>query len=158
MRALVTGGAGFIGSHLVDALVNLGTDVVVLDDLSSGLAANVNPAAHLVEADIQDKAALDQAVAGCDLVFHQAARRAVLQSIEQPLETDRVNVGGTLSVLVAARDAGVSRVVFGASSSVYGGSAVLPTPESAAGSEVVRRDRFIERAPVGRASDHGWHC
>ena len=130
--AIVTGGAGFIGSHLVDALVDLGADVVVLDDLSSGLAANVNPAAHLVEADIQDKAALDQAVAGCDLVFHQAARRAVLQSIEQPLETDRVNVGGTLSVLVAARDAGVSRVVFGASSSVYGGSAVLPTPESAA--------------------------
>jgi nucleoside-diphosphate-sugar epimerase len=103
MRALVTGGAGFIGSHLVDALVDLGADVVVLDDLSSGRAENVN----------------------------EAARRAVLQSIEQPLETDRINVGGTLTVLMAARDTGVRRFVFGASSSVYGGTATLPTPESA---------------------------
>ena len=131
MRALVTGGAGFIGSHLVDALVDLGADVVVLDDLSSGRAENVSQAADFFQADIRDKAAVDDAIAGCDLVFHQAARRAVLQSIELPLETDRVNVGGTLTVLVAARDAGVSRVVFGASSSVYGGSATLPTPESA---------------------------
>jgi UDP-N-acetylglucosamine/UDP-N-acetyl-alpha-D-glucosaminouronate 4-epimerase len=130
MRALVTGGAGFIGSHLVDALVDLGVDVVVLDDLSSGHAENVNKAAQLVRADILDKAAVDGAIRGCDLAFHQAARRAVLQSLEQPLETDRVNVGGTLTVLMAARDAGVRRVVFGASSSVYGGSAVLPTPES----------------------------
>ena len=114
MRALVTGGAGFIGSHLVDALVDLGADVVVLDDLSSGRAENVSQAADFFQADIRDKAAVDDAIAGCDLVFHQAARRAVLQSIELPLETDRVNVGGTLTVLVAARDAGVSRVVFGA--------------------------------------------
>jgi nucleoside-diphosphate-sugar epimerase len=131
MRALVTGGAGFIGSHLVDALVGLGADVVVVDDLSSGRAENVNKAARLVQADILDKASLDGAMQGCDLAFHQAARRAVLQSIEQPLETDRVNVGGTLTVLMAASDAGIRRVVFGASSSVYGGSATLPTPESA---------------------------
>jgi UDP-N-acetylglucosamine/UDP-N-acetyl-alpha-D-glucosaminouronate 4-epimerase len=131
MRALVTGGAGFIGSHLVDALVDLGADVVVLDDLSSGRAENVNRAARLIEADILDKSSVDTALEGCELAFHQAARRAVLQSIEQPLETDRVNVGGTLTVLMAARDAGVRRVVFGASSSVYGGSATLPTPESA---------------------------
>jgi UDP-N-acetylglucosamine/UDP-N-acetyl-alpha-D-glucosaminouronate 4-epimerase len=131
MRALVTGGAGFIGSHLVDALVDLGADVVVLDDLSSGRAENVNRAARLIEADILDKSSVDTAMEGCELAFHQAARRAVLQSIEQPLETDRVNVGGTLTVLMAARDAGVRRVVFGASSSVYGGSATLPTPESA---------------------------
>jgi nucleoside-diphosphate-sugar epimerase len=131
MRALVTGGAGFIGSHLVDALVDLEADVVVLDDLSSGRVENVNPAAHFLRADILDKVAVDQAMEGCDLAFHQAARRAVLQSIEQPLETDRVNVGGTLTVLMAARDAGVRRVVFGASSSVYGGTATLPTPESA---------------------------
>jgi UDP-N-acetylglucosamine/UDP-N-acetyl-alpha-D-glucosaminouronate 4-epimerase len=131
MRALVTGGAGFIGSHLVDALVDLGADVVVLDDLSSGRVENVNPAADLLRADILDKVAVDQAMEGCDVAFHQAARRAVLQSIEQPLETDRVNVGGTLTVLTAARDAGVRRVVFGASSSVYGGTATLPTPESA---------------------------
>jgi nucleoside-diphosphate-sugar epimerase len=131
MRALVTGGAGFIGSHLVDALVDLGADVVVLDDLSSGRAENVNEAARLFQADILDKAAVNKAMEGCDLVFHQAARRAVLQSIEQPLETDRINVGGTLTVLIAARDAGVRRFVFGASSSVYGGTATLPTPESA---------------------------
>jgi nucleoside-diphosphate-sugar epimerase len=131
MRALVTGGAGFIGSHLVDALVGLGADVVVVDDLSSGRAENVNEAARLVQADILDKTSLDGAMQGCDLAFHQAARRAVLQSIEQPLETDRVNVGGTLTVLMAAIDAGIRRVVFGASSSVYGGSATLPTPESA---------------------------
>jgi UDP-glucose 4-epimerase len=131
MRALVTGGAGFIGSHLVDALVDLGADVVVLDDLSSGRAENVNEAAQFVQADILDKATVDQAMEGCDVAFHQAARRAVLQSIEQPLETDRINVGGTLTVLMAARDAGVRRVVFGASSSVYGGTAPLPTPESA---------------------------
>jgi UDP-glucose 4-epimerase len=130
MRALVTGGAGFIGSHLVDALVGLGADVVVLDDLSSGRAENVNPAAHLFQADILDKAAVDRAMEGCELAFHQAARRAVLQSIEQPLDTDRVNVGGTLTVLMAAKDARVRRVVFGASSSVYGGTAPLPTPES----------------------------
>jgi UDP-glucose 4-epimerase len=131
MRALVTGGAGFIGSHVVDALVDRGADVVVFDDLSSGRTENVNAAARFVEADIVDKDAVDEAIAGCDIVFHQAARRAVLQSVEHPLETDRVNVGGTLNVLVAARDAGVRRVVFGASSSVYGGAAILPTPESA---------------------------
>jgi UDP-glucose 4-epimerase len=131
MRALVTGGAGFIGSHLVDALVDAGTEAVVLDDLSSGRAGNVNPAARLMQAAILDKSAIDNIMAGCDIAFHQAARRAVLQPIEQPLETDRVNVGGTLTVLVAAKDAGVRRVVFGASSSVYGGTAPLPTPESA---------------------------
>jgi nucleoside-diphosphate-sugar epimerase len=131
MRALVTGGAGFIGSHLVDALVDLGAEVVVLDDLSSGCVEHVNAAAHLVQADTRDKAAVDKTIRGCNVAFHQAARRAVLQSIEQPLESDRVNVGGTLTVLMAARDAGVRRVVFGASSSVYGGSAVMPTPESA---------------------------
>jgi UDP-glucose 4-epimerase len=130
MRALVTGGAGFIGSHLVDALVDLGAEVVVLDDLSSGHAENVNRAARFFEADILDKAAVGAAMEGCDVAFHQAARRAVLQSVEHPLETDRVNVAGTLTVLEAARHAGVRRVVFGASSSVYGGTAILPTPES----------------------------
>jgi UDP-glucose 4-epimerase len=131
MRALVTGGAGFIGSNLVDALVDRGADVVVLDDLSSGRLENVNPAADLIQGDIVDKSAVDSATAGCDIVFHQAARRAVLQSIEHPLDTDRVNVAGTLTVLMGARDAGVRHIVFGASSSVYGGAATRPTPESA---------------------------
>ena len=132
MRALVTGGAGFIGSHLVDALVDRGADVVVLDDLSAGRPENINPAADLVEGDIADKQTVDAAINGCDVAFHLAARRAVLQSIEYPLETDRVNVTGTLTLLMAARESGIRRVVFGASSSVYGGGAPLPTPESAA--------------------------
>src|SRR2546423_549555 len=131
MRALVTGGGGVLRSPLLDALLDLRAGVVVLYDPSSRRVENVNPAAPLLRADILDKVAVDEAMEGCDVAFHQAARRAVLQSIEQPLETDRVNVGGTLTVLMAARDAGVRRVVFGASSSVYGGTATLPTPESA---------------------------
>jgi UDP-glucose 4-epimerase len=131
MRALVTGGAGFIGSNLVDALVNAGDDVVVLDDLSTGFAANVHRDATVVEGEVSDPAAVARAVAGCEVVFHQAAHRAVLRSVEQPLDTDRANVGGTLTVLVAARDAGVRRVVCASSSSVYGGAEQLPTPETA---------------------------
>ena len=94
MRALVTGGAGFIGSNLVDALVEAGDDVVVLDDLSTGFAANLHPAATLVEGEVSDPAAVARAVAGCEVVFHQAAHRAVLRSVEQPLDTDRANDAG----------------------------------------------------------------
>jgi UDP-glucose 4-epimerase len=131
MRVLVTGGAGFIGSHLVDALVDRGDDVVVLDDLSTGYSENVNPGAELIVGDLADPTTVEAAVAGCELVFHQAACRAVARSVEDPLETDRTNVAGTLAVLVAARDAGARRVVYASSSSVYGGAAVRPTPESA---------------------------
>jgi UDP-glucose 4-epimerase len=131
MKAMVTGGAGFIGSHVVDALVEAGGDVVVLDDLSTGRIENVNPSATLVEGDIADADVVAKAVQGCEVVFHQAAHRAVLRSVEHPLTTDRANVGGTLTVLVAARDAGVRRVVAASSSSVYGGAEQLPTPESA---------------------------
>ncbi|MDP8992207.1 MAG: SDR family NAD(P)-dependent oxidoreductase [Actinomycetota bacterium] len=131
MRALVTGGAGFIGSNLADALVDQGADVVVLDDLSSGFADNVNRRARLVEGDVADADAVAAAVDGCELVFHLAAHRAVFRSVEQPLATDRANVAGTLTVLVAARDAGVRRVVAASSSSVYGGAEQLPTPEHA---------------------------
>ena len=131
MRALVTGGAGFIGSNLVDALVEAGNDVVVLDDLTTGFADNISVAATLVEGEVSDPAAVARAVAGCEVVFHLAAHRAVLRSVEQPLETDRANVGGTLAVLVAAREAGVRRVVCASSSSVYGGAEQLPTPETA---------------------------
>ena len=131
MRALVTGGAGFIGSNLVDALVEAGADVVVLDDLSTGFAENIPDAATIVEGEVSDPDAVARAVAGCEVVFHLAAHRAVLRSVEQPLETDRANVGGTLTVLVAARDAGARRVVCASSSSVYGGAELLPTPETA---------------------------
>jgi UDP-glucose 4-epimerase len=131
MRVLVTGGAGFIGSNLVDALVDRGDDVVVLDDVSTGFRENLNPAAEVVEADIADREAVARAVAGCEVVFHQAAHRAVFRSVEHPIETDRANVGGTLTVLQAAREAGVRRVVSASSSSVYGGAEIVPTPESA---------------------------
>ena len=130
MQALVTGGAGFIGSHIVDALVERGDDVVVLDDLSTGFTANVHPSATLVEGSVADEAAVARAVAGCEVVFHQAAHKAVLRSVERPLTTDTANTHGTLTVLKAAADAGVRRFVHASSSSVYGGATVVPTPET----------------------------
>ena len=130
MRACVTGGAGFIGSHLVDALVAAGHDVAVLDDLSTGRRDNLNPAATLFEGAITDEDLVARAVADCDTVFHQAAHKAVLRSVEHPLTTDTANTHGTLVVLQAARDAGVRRVVHASSSSVYGGATAVPTPES----------------------------
>jgi UDP-glucose 4-epimerase len=130
MQALVTGGAGFIGSNIVSALVGDGHQVRVLDDLSAGFADNVAPEAELVVGDIDDEKAVAGAVAGCEVVFHQAAHRAVLRSVERPLTTDTANTHGTLTVLKAAADAGVRRVVSASSSSVYGGADVMPTPES----------------------------
>ena len=130
MHVLVTGGAGFIGSHLVDALVARGDSVRVLDDLFSGAADNVNQAADLVTGSVADESVVRAAVDGADLVLHQAAHRAVLRSVEDPLATDTANAHGTLTILKAAADAGVSRVVYASSSSVYGGAAQLPTPES----------------------------
>ncbi|HWH34850.1 MAG TPA: NAD-dependent epimerase/dehydratase family protein [Acidimicrobiales bacterium] len=131
MQTLVTGGAGFIGSHLVDALVADGHQVRVLDDLSTGAAANVDPAAELVEGDVAVAANVARAVAGAEVVFHQAARGSVQRSVEDPLATDRVNIHGTLTVLAGALEAGARRVVHASSSSVYGGAGPLPTPESA---------------------------
>ena len=127
----MTGGAGFIGSHLVDALVEAGHEVAVLDSLVTGYRENVNPAARLVEGDVTDLAAVADAVAGVEIAFHLAAARSVLASVHNPLVTDRVNTGGTLTVLEAARAAGVRRVVVTSSSSVFGGAAIIPTPESA---------------------------
>ncbi|MGH9013443.1 MAG: NAD-dependent epimerase/dehydratase family protein [Acidimicrobiia bacterium] len=130
MNALVTGGAGFIGSHLVDALAEDGHSVRVLDDLFSGFEENVHPRAELAIATVADADAVRAAVEGVEVVFHQAAHRAVLRSVEDPLTTDTANVHGTLTVLKAAADAGVRRVVYASSSSVYGGAERLPTPES----------------------------
>jgi UDP-glucose 4-epimerase len=132
MRALVTGGAGFIGSHLVERLCRDGHEVRVLDDFSTGRTRNlieVRDEVDVVEADVRDTERVRRAAARCDVVFHQAALPSVLRSIQKPLETHSVNAAGTLSVLVAARDAGVGRVVFASSSSVYGDSAVLPEHE-----------------------------
>lgn len=137
--ALVTGGAGFIGSHLTEALVRLGAKVTVLDDLSGGEEANFDSYRALagdrlrfVEGSILDEAALKDCVAGCRFVFHQAALGSVPRSVEQPRRYHEVNVTGTLNVLEAARAAGVQRVMFAASSSAYGDSEVLPKVESMA--------------------------
>ena len=139
-RCLVTGGAGFIGSHIASALVARGDEVRVLDNLSAGKRENL---AHLgnkvqfIEADLIDAGAVAQAVAGVDLVFHQAALASVPRSVEAPLETHAACVTGTVTLLDAARKAKVRRVVYAASSSAYGdqpGSAKretdLPAPLS----------------------------
>jgi UDP-glucose 4-epimerase len=146
VHVLVTGGAGFIGSHLVDALVVRGDSVRVLDDLFSGSVDNVNPAAELVTGSVADEALVRKSVEGAELVLHQAAHRAVLRSVEDPLATDMANVHGTLTVLKAAADAGVRRVVYASSSSVYGGAAQLPTPESA---ETLPRSPYAVTKLVG---------
>jgi nucleoside-diphosphate-sugar epimerase len=125
LNALVTGGAGFIGSHLAEALCRRGDQVVVLDDLSSGTLDNLAwraPADELefVQGDAGDHVLLKQLLKNCDCVFHLAAMPSVQQSIIAPLESHRRNLEATLQLLVAARDAGVRRVVFASSSSVYG--------------------------------------
>src|SRR5579872_6015368 len=124
--ALVTGGAGFIGSHLVDTLLARKMRVRVLDNFTTGKRAQLNPAAELVEADITDAASIREAFRGVDCVFHTAAMPRVPLSIEKPVETHMVNVIGTLNVLMAARDAGVRRVVYSGSSSAYGEQPRLP--------------------------------
>jgi UDP-glucose 4-epimerase len=131
LTVLVTGGAGFIGSHVADALVREGHAVRVLDDLSAGYAENVPAEAELVVGDVADHAVVRRAVEGVTTVFHQAARRSVSASWTDPLGTDTTNAHGTLTVLQAAMAAGVRRVVNASSSSVYGGAEQLPTPETA---------------------------
>jgi UDP-glucose 4-epimerase len=127
---VVTGGAGFIGSHLTDALLERGVMVRVLDNFRTGSRQNLDPRAQLVEADIRERAAVEPAFAGVDCVFHTAALPRVGLSIERPLESHLVNVVGTLNVLLAARAAGVRRVVYSGSSSVYGEQPRLPLSES----------------------------
>ncbi|MGH2678162.1 MAG: SDR family NAD(P)-dependent oxidoreductase [Actinomycetota bacterium] len=135
MRALVTGGAGFIGSNLASALVADGVAVRVLDDLSTGSMANLREAADEVEVVVGDVRAPDQvreAMADVDTVYHLAALPRVARSVADPFGTHLVNVNGTLNVLVAARDAGVRRLVFASSSSVYGDTPTLPKGEDMA--------------------------
>jgi UDP-glucose 4-epimerase len=132
MRHLVTGGAGFIGSHIVDRLLADGHDVRVLDNFSTGRRENL---AHVlgeievVEGDITSYERCHRAVAGCDGVFHQAALPSVPRSIQDPLTSNAANSVGTLNLLLAARDSGVTRVVCASSSSVYGANPTLPKHE-----------------------------
>lgn len=131
-RALVTGGAGFIGSHIADALEARGNQVVILDDLSTGRGENLGSSgARLIQGDVCDRDTCLAATDGVEIVFHLAAARAVGLSVTDPVTSDRVNTGGTVNLLTAARDNRVRRVIIASSSSVYGGVAPLPTPEDA---------------------------
>jgi UDP-N-acetylglucosamine/UDP-N-acetyl-alpha-D-glucosaminouronate 4-epimerase len=130
---LVTGGGGFIGSHLVDRLLDLGHSVRVLDNFSTGRRTNLRCApAHveLIEGDLRDPDTVRRAAQGAEIVLHQGALPSVPRSVNDPRTTNAVNVEGTLNVLLAARDAGVRRVVVASSSSVYGDTPTLPKVET----------------------------
>jgi nucleoside-diphosphate-sugar epimerase len=132
MRYLVTGGAGFIGSNTVDELVRRGHGVVVLDDLSSGKEDNlaeVRSKITFMKGSITDIEVVQKAMVQADYVIHLAARTSVPRSVKDPVDTNRINVDGTLNVLVAARDNKVKRIVFAASSSAYGDTPTLPKSE-----------------------------
>jgi nucleoside-diphosphate-sugar epimerase len=132
---LVTGGAGFIGSHLVEALVARGRRVRVLDDLSTGRRENLAAVAEKVElvvGDIRDLEVCRRACAGVDYVLHHAAKVSVAESVERPIETHEVDALGTLKVLIAARDAGCKRLVYAGSASVYGNCELSPQHEGLA--------------------------
>jgi UDP-glucose 4-epimerase len=129
---LVTGGAGFIGSNIVKELVRRGEYVRVLDNFSTGKRENLASFLDhidLIEGDLRDRTILDQALQDVDYVLHQAALPSVQRSVDDPLATHEVNATGTLKLLLAARDAGVKRVVYAASSSIYGDSPTLPKQE-----------------------------
>lgn len=132
MKVLVTGGAGFIGSHIAERLCLEGYTVRVLDNFSTGHRRNIRALAddvELIEGDIQSYERVHTAIQGCEYVFHQAALPSVPRSIQDPLTSNASNVIGTLNVLSAARDSGVRRVIYASSSSVYGSSPTLPKHE-----------------------------
>ena len=133
MKHLVTGGAGFIGSHLVDKLISEGNEVTIVDDMSNGLKQNINPSAKFINLDISDKRnrlELCQAMDEVDTVFHCAALARVQPSIENPQKYHKANVDGTFNVLLSARDSKVRRLVYSASSSAYGDQSQSPQVET----------------------------
>jgi UDP-glucose 4-epimerase len=152
--SVVTGGAGFIGSNLVHALLARGDRVRVFDDLSTGRGVNLDDVGadvELVHGDIRDADAVTLAVEGAAVVFHQAAIPSVARSVADPVSSNEVNVGGTLNVLVAARDAGVRRVVYASSAAVYGNVDTLPLhegmptrPASPYGVSKLAGERYLE--------------
>lgn len=131
---LVTGGCGFIGSHIAEALVKQGYKVRILDDLSTGKLENLATiTAHNIEVtigDVADRSTVEKAVQGCEYIFHQAAIASVPKSVQDPIGTEKVNYGGTLHVLSAAQKFGVRRVMFAGSAAVYGDEPTLPKHES----------------------------
>ena len=132
MKFLVTGGAGFIGSHIVDALVKNGDKVTVLDDLSSGTLENlegVKDKIDFIQGSITDPGDVKRAMEGADYVLHQAALRSVPKSLDNPSQYNHVNIDGTLKILEEARRRKVKRVVFASSSSIYGEAKTLPSKE-----------------------------
>lgn len=135
VRYLVTGGAGFIGSHIAETLLRQGTVVRVFDNMVTGRQRNLDALKKLqgqleiIQGDLRDRHAVRAAVAGAEVVFHQAALASVPRSIEDPVTTLEINISGTQNVLLAARDAGVRRVVYASSSSVYGNTPTLPKHE-----------------------------
>lgn len=134
MKTLVTGAAGFIGSNLVEALLARGDKVVGFDNLSTGRVENVRsfegkPGFEFVRGDIRDEGLLRKVCAGADVIFHEAALPSVQRSIANPRETFDINTGGTVNVLMAAKDTGVKRVIFASSSSIYGNADVQPVHE-----------------------------
>ncbi len=136
-KAIVTGGAGFIGSNLVDRLIDKGVEVIVLDDLSTGNPDNINSSAAFLKIDISDmkpgstlyKVVLDK-TAGVDYIFHTAAKARVQPSIEDPVSFNKANVDGTLNMLCLAKELKIKRFIYSASSSAYGEAKIFPTPET----------------------------
>ena len=137
-KILVTGGAGFIGSNLCEALINEGCEVVCLDNFATGKIENIlplfsNPKFKLVVGDIRNINDCRKAVNGVDYIFHEAALGSVPRSINDPITSNEVNVSGFLNMLIAARDAKVKRFIYAASSSTYGDSETLPKEEEKIG-------------------------
>ena len=134
-KVVVTGGAGFIGSHLAEELARRGYQVIILDDLSTGKMENIKPllenenSVKFIQGSVTDLPLLQKLFQGVDYMFHHAAVPSVPQSIENPLATHEVNITGTLNVLLAARDCGVKKVVYASSSSIYGNTPTLPQRE-----------------------------
>ena len=130
-KAIVTGGAGFIGSNLVDKLIDMDVEVTILDDLSTGKKENINSKAKFINCDISivPQSLLTSYIDGADVIFHLAALARVQPSIEDPLPYNNANITGTLNILLAAHKVGAKRVVYSASSSAYGNATKFPTPE-----------------------------
>jgi UDP-glucose 4-epimerase len=130
---LITGGAGFIGSNLADGLIREGAKVRIIDNFLTGFQENLDEISgdfEFIQGDVTDPETVQKAVEGCEVVFHEAALPSVFRSVDDPMETHRVCVDGTLNMLIAARGAGVRRFVYAASSSAYGDQPTLPKVET----------------------------